>query len=567
MLNNIKNLSLTKKLVYKIVFFIFCLIPFFSGLDSIPPLDRDESRFVQSTYQMIETNDYINIKFLDEIRAKKPIGIYWAQSIFANIFGEDKISSYRYVSTLGALITILILWKFSQILFGQKASLFVVSASMISLLFIFESHVAKTDTLLLSLITLQQFLLLKIILNKEKSILFDLIMPISMWLVLGIGFLIKGPISLVIFILTLSSYVLWNKDINLLKNIRLFWGIICFMIIVLPWVFIIQKTTDGLFFQKAINEDFLPKLLSEQESHGGYPGYYFLISSLIFWPLASFFPLAFFFVKNNLSNLGIRFLICWLVPFWIIIELIPTKLFHYPLPIFSPLILIVAGTMIYFENNKLNLKSFISKNAVFLFSLLFSLGGIVLSLFLCYLLINFNENKTDQYLYIAILFLISFLILILSILVNIKVIYGKNFNFFNFKKEIKFQNYIIFFSVIFYITIFTFILPSLKYLFPSKIISDELKKLNYEELSVTGYHEPSLVFLAKGKIILSDPNEAAIFLAEGNNNLVLVEGRELDEFINSSSNLNLKLKKIREIKGFNYSKGQNIKILFFKVAK
>ncbi len=567
MLSNIKNLSLTKKLVYKIVFFIFCLIPFFSGLDSIPPLDRDESRFVQSTYQMIETNDYINIKFLDEIRAKKPIGIYWAQSIFANIFGEDKISSYRYVSTLGALITILILWKFSQTLFGQKASLFVVSASMISLLFIFESHVAKTDTLLLSLITLQQFLLLKIILNKEKSIFFDLIMPISMWLVLGIGFLIKGPISLVVFIFTLSSYALWNKDINLLKNIRPFWGIICFLIIVLPWVFIIQKTTDGLFFQKAINEDFLPKLLSEQESHGGYPGYYFLISSLIFWPLASFFPLAFFFVKNNLSNLGIRFLICWLVPFWIIIELIPTKLFHYPLPIFSPLILIVAGTIIYFENNKLNLKSLISKNSVFLFSLLFSLGGIVLSLFLCYLLINFNENKTDQYLYIAILFLISFLILILSILFNIKVIYGKNFHFFNFKKEIKLQNYIIFFSVIFYITIFTFVLPSLKYLFPSKIISDELKKLNYEELSVTGYHEPSLVFLAKGKIILSDPNEAAIFLAEGNNNLVLVEGRELDEFINSSSNLNLKLNKIRVIKGFNYSKGQNIKILFFKVAK
>ncbi len=227
----------------------------------------------------------------------------------------------------------------------------------------------------------------------------------------------------------------------------------------------------------------------------------------------------------------------------------------------------MAGTIIYFENNKLNLKSLISKNSVFLFSLLFSLGGIVLSLFLCYLLINFNENKTDQYLYIAILFLISFLILILSILFNIKVIYGKNFHFFNFKKEIKLQNYIIFFSVIFYITIFTFVLPSLKYLFPSKIISDELKKLNYEELSVTGYHEPSLVFLAKGKIILSDPNEAAIFLAEGNNNLVLVEGRELDEFINSSSNLNLKLNKIRVIKGFNYSKGQNIKILFFKVAK
>ena len=298
MLNNIKNLSLTKKLVYKIVFFIFCLIPFFSGLDSIPPLDRDESRFVQSTYQMIETNDYINIKFLDEIRAKKPIGIYWAQSIFANIFGEDKISSYRYVSTLGALITILILWKFSQILFGQKASLFVVSASMISLLFIFESHVAKTDTLLLSLITLQQFLLLKIILNKEKSILFDLIMPISMWLVLGIGFLIKGPISLVVFIFTLSSYVLWNKDINLLKNIRPFWGIICFMIIVLPWVFIIQKTTDGLFFQKAINEDFLPKLLQRTRKSWGLSRLLFFDFKFNFLAVSLFFSIGFFLCKK-----------------------------------------------------------------------------------------------------------------------------------------------------------------------------------------------------------------------------------------------------------------------------
>ena len=270
---------------------------FFSGLDSIPPLDRDESRFVQSTYQMIETNDYINIKFLDEIRAKKPIGIYWAQSIFANIFGEDKISSYRYVSTLGALITILVLWKFSQILFGQKASLFVVSASMISLLFIFESHVAKTDTLLLSFVTFQQYLLLKIILNKKKSILFDLIIPISMWLVLGVGFLIKGPISLVVFIFTLSSYVLWSKDINLLKNIRPFWGVICFMIIVSPWVYIIQKTTDGLFFEKAINEDFT-KTFQRTRKSWGLSRVLFFDFKFNFLAVSIFFSIGFFLCKK-----------------------------------------------------------------------------------------------------------------------------------------------------------------------------------------------------------------------------------------------------------------------------
>ena len=49
---------------------MFCLVPFFAGVKTIPPLDRDESRYMQSGYQMVESNDYVNIKFLDEIRAK-----------------------------------------------------------------------------------------------------------------------------------------------------------------------------------------------------------------------------------------------------------------------------------------------------------------------------------------------------------------------------------------------------------------------------------------------------------------------------------------------------------------
>ena len=44
---------------------------------------------------MIQTGDYVNIKFQDEIRAKKPIGIYWLQAFSAKIFGQEDIGSYR----------------------------------------------------------------------------------------------------------------------------------------------------------------------------------------------------------------------------------------------------------------------------------------------------------------------------------------------------------------------------------------------------------------------------------------------------------------------------------------
>ena len=56
------------------------LISFLPGFFNIPPVDRDEARFAQATKQMIESGDYIDIRFQDEVRYKKPVGIYWLQA-------------------------------------------------------------------------------------------------------------------------------------------------------------------------------------------------------------------------------------------------------------------------------------------------------------------------------------------------------------------------------------------------------------------------------------------------------------------------------------------------------
>ncbi|MBP7648973.1 MAG: glycosyltransferase family 39 protein, partial [Phenylobacterium sp.] len=58
------------------------LIAFLAGLPgvfAVPPLDRDESRFAQATAQMLETGDFVVIRFQNEPRFKKPVGIYWLQ--------------------------------------------------------------------------------------------------------------------------------------------------------------------------------------------------------------------------------------------------------------------------------------------------------------------------------------------------------------------------------------------------------------------------------------------------------------------------------------------------------
>ncbi|RUU08732.1 glycosyltransferase family 39 protein, partial [Mesorhizobium sp. M6A.T.Ca.TU.002.02.2.1] len=56
--------------------FLFSLLMTISGLAAMPPLDRDEPRFVQATKQMAETGDYVDIRFQERSRYQKPIGIY-----------------------------------------------------------------------------------------------------------------------------------------------------------------------------------------------------------------------------------------------------------------------------------------------------------------------------------------------------------------------------------------------------------------------------------------------------------------------------------------------------------
>ncbi|MEO1725133.1 MAG: hypothetical protein AAFR84_22395, partial [Pseudomonadota bacterium] len=51
-----------------------------TGTATLPVTDRDEGRFVQATKQMMESGDYVDIRFQDAPRWKKPIGIYWLQA-------------------------------------------------------------------------------------------------------------------------------------------------------------------------------------------------------------------------------------------------------------------------------------------------------------------------------------------------------------------------------------------------------------------------------------------------------------------------------------------------------
>ena len=79
------------------------------GHQTLDVIDRDEARFAQASKQMLESGDYITPRFMDELRAKKPIGIYWLQSVSATLFGQADIASYRLPSLVGFLLSLVLI--------------------------------------------------------------------------------------------------------------------------------------------------------------------------------------------------------------------------------------------------------------------------------------------------------------------------------------------------------------------------------------------------------------------------------------------------------------------------
>jgi len=319
----------------------------------MPPLDRDESRFVQATSQMLETHDFININYQDTPRHKKPVGIHWLQAM--SVFLTSKVEArsivaYRWPSLLGAaLAAFACAWGASRAFgtrIGTRAGLLFGVTFMLST----EAFFAKTDAVLCGLTTLAMVALSQIYLRtrdlqkdapnpkilKEKLIL---------WLSMAFAILIKGPVPLLVMGLTLAA--LWGFDRKIGWAKRLGWlsGLILILLICGPWAVAITITTDGKFWMSSIGGDLASKLDSGSEGHFMWPGYHTALLAATMFPASWLFGGALQAAIQRRAEPAIRFAIAWFLPSFVFFELMPTKLPHYPLPTFGALAWLCAVSL------------------------------------------------------------------------------------------------------------------------------------------------------------------------------------------------------------------------------
>jgi 4-amino-4-deoxy-L-arabinose transferase-like glycosyltransferase len=496
---------------------------------------------------MLETHDFIRIRFQDEPRHKKPIGIHWLQAAATAAVGASKtnhIWPYRIPSLFGATVAVLLTFLIGRVLFDPRAALLGAALLAGSILLVVEAHQATTDAVLLVTVVVAQGTLGFLYTSIRRGGSVKLWIVLTFWIAQGAGMLVKGPIVPMVSLLTILSLLVADRSVLLLRQLRLWWGIPLALAIFSPWAIAVSLATKGTFFQDAIRSDLLPKLISGHESHGFIPGYYLLLVVVTFWPGSLFAGLAVIRAWKNRSSVGERFCLAWLIPAWLVFEIVPTKLPHYVMPTYPALALLTSQTI---------------------FAISAGLQPGARSRWFCF---GFNVWSV-----VGLVFAAGF--------VAIPWVFDKRFEFLSLWPVgiailivVLARHYVrsgrlvaamfaaVALSPLMLAPTFHLILSNVDGLWLSRSVARAVDR--YERLSAAprpvvaavGYDEPSLVFLLGTETKLVSAEQAALYLRDQPEGLALVREKEDEAFRRSAAKFHRPVQVVETLHGFNYTKGR-----------
>ena len=546
------------------VLVVVALLAFLPGFFQIQPVDRDEARFAQATKQMIESGDYVDIRFQDEARYKKPVGIYWLQAAaveFADALGVPRahttIALYRIPSLLGAVGGVLLTYWAALAFVTQRAAFLAGLMMAASILLGVEARLAKTDAMLLLTCVAAMGALGRAYLNRPDSSgegLRSWTVPAIFWSALAGGILLKGPLILMFVALTVLALAIldrpagwpwWRLKADWLWRLKPLPGAAWMFLLVLPWFIAIMARHGWSFFSESIGHDLAAKVGGGQETHGAPPGYYFVLFWVTFFPGSILAGLATPAVVKSWREAGAKFLLAWLVPSWIVFEIVITKLPHYVLPLYPAIAILIAGVV---DHHALSRRLWLERGTVWWF---------LITVAIAVLAVTANVYFEGHLGLRAWPFLAGAVILSFGAW----WLYGVDGAEHSLARAVVA-------SILISIAVFGATFPRLPSLFPAASVARYLRGIGCTpQVAAAGYQEPSLIFLVGTDTLNTDGAGAADFLYPGGCRVAVVERSQERAFGQRADTIGLRYTRGARIEGINYSIGRPVSIVLFRAEQ
>ena len=550
---------------------LLCLALYVPGLASLSPLDRDESRFIQATRQMLTSGDYIRIQFQDEMRAKKPVGAYWLQGISVSVFSHplsSQIWPYRVPAALSAWAAVMMTFAFGRTLLGARPALLAGVIVASALILVSEAHQAKTDAILLACTVAAQGALGRFYVSGKAreaaaarsgggsscggggSVLAlpspGLAEALVFWVAQGVAILVKGPIVPVISLLTIAAIGISDRSLRWTVALRPISGLLVAAAIAGPWFAAVSQATGGTFVGEAIKGDLLPKLLGSQESHGGPPGYYLLLAVVTLWPGSMLVWPAMVRAWGERQRLAYRFLLAWALPAWVMFEVVPTKLPHYVLPTY-PALALMTGALVA-ENSDV-----FRKLAARIYFGLWSVVGLALAVLVIFAPMTYGHGVTPALIAAAIGIALA------TVFPAVLAIRGR---------ILAAMVALVFTALATFPAVFGEVMPRLDRLWVSRSLAQVVDSIGSDgPVALAGFHEPSAVVLLGTHTLLTDADGALNHLRTYPKSLVAVDNPELAAFTVSAQKNGVDVEELGRVEGFNYSRGKPVILSVYGLRK
>ncbi|CAN7198627.1 glycosyltransferase family 39 protein [Phenylobacterium sp. LjRoot219] len=530
------------------------LIAFLAGLPgllAVPPLDRDESRFAQATAQMLESRDFVVIRYQDQPRFKKPVGIHWMQAFSVSLFSDPAVRAiwaYRLPSLAGAMLAAAACAWGAAAFFGRPAGLLAGALLGSTLLLSTEALIAKTDAMLCGMTTLAMAALARIYAAARDGPPAPRSAVWLFWTAIGVAALVKGPIGPMTVALAIVLLALLDRRPAWLVGLKWWWGLVIVAVIVGPWAGAVTVATDGGFWTQAFGGDLAPKLAGGQETHGAPPGYHTLLAPLLTFPMTLLLPAAAVTAWRRWREPGVRFAIAWLVPVWLVFEAMPTKLVHYPLPAYGALAWLAAAALV----------EPIGPRARWTGAILSALVGLLLAAAVGYILATYGDRSDAPVAVIAAVLLAAAGLVGAALLVRDK------------PREAAIAAILL--GAAGHAALTAGVAPRLEPLWLSARVEAALEQARLlprqgvadAPVAVTGYAEPSLVFALGTPTELTTPEAAAQAIAE--NRPAVVEDRKAAAFHRALASLGVQARQVGAVKGLDYSNGDEMTLRIYVAA-
>lgn len=302
------------------------VIALFTNLGSWGVTETSEARYAEIAREMYESEDYLHPRLLKIGHYHKPPLTYWVTAAAYHLFGVNAFAA-RFFLQIAVLIQLYLVFEIGRTLFKDRKLALLAAIVYASFSAVLISGKALTTDAYLSTFVLAGILFwMKYRLSQLLSMLY------LFYVVLGLGFLTKGPVIFLVTLPVVTGFNFLKKSKNMISPMHHFAGILIFFAIGLSWPLMLYLE-NPTFLDYFILDHTVNRVATDNFGRSKPFFFYLLILPITTFPwlLISLRPL----FQRLREEFSIQhFFLIWIFVPLLVFSLIRSKLILYILPLY-----------------------------------------------------------------------------------------------------------------------------------------------------------------------------------------------------------------------------------------